>query len=64
MRPRSLTTRDVGLIWQKDATSLGDFQAFSNGMTVTTSRYKVNEQVERMSSIWIVIPGGAKDQVT
>ena len=36
MRSRSLTTHYVRLMGQKDATSLGDFPAFSNGMIVAT----------------------------
>ena len=36
MRSRSLTTHYVRLMGQKDATSLGDFPAFSNGMILAT----------------------------
>ena len=59
-----MTTQDLRLMGQKDATPLGYFPALSNGMIVGISRYGDNEQVNRMSWIWRVVPGGPKDQVT
>ena len=36
MHSRRLAIHDVRLVGRKDATSLGDFPAFSNGMIVAT----------------------------
>ena len=63
MCSRSLMTHDMRLMGQKDVISVGDFPALSNGMIVAT-RYLGSEQVKKMNWIWIVIPGGPKDQVT
>ena len=57
---RSLATQDV-LDGRKDVTSLEDFLA---KWFWQSSRFLDNEQLKKMSWIWIVIRGGLKDWVT
>ena len=47
MRSRSLTTYDVRLMGRKDATSLEDFPAFSNGMIAATLQMRGQRASEK-----------------
>ena len=61
MCSKSLTAHGVRLMGGKDATSLGDFPAFCNGMIVATLQMRGSEQVKKNELDMAVISGGPKE---